>query len=532
MTFIPPSTRLDELRTSRMRPLGSLGVQSGIFKLPRDELVSLDWTGLDADEHDLTFHGGPDKAIHQYCADHYSFWRAKYPDQAEANAFQPGGFGENFVATGWNEDNVCIGDIIAIGDPADPACALLQVSIPRQPCFKLNTRFAIANLAGQTHKHNRTGWYYRVRRPGKVRAGMRLTIVSRIDAAPSISRLHHLIHRETSDVEAIRAAMNFVALGKESRRDLLNKQKELERGKARTKSRPSKYKVISLIRETKRILAIELEARSSSTSAQLAPCSFANIRLPNGMCRNYSVVEGDRNRFILGVAMAETGQGASRYIHEQLMIGDDLIVNNFDATLTHSSDVSHRIFVVGGVGVTAFTAYFRHLARANQSFEVHYAARTSDDHAFLRHLPSAKLSNHIGAQQTGSCFLYSSDKHERIDLAEILRKRPWNSQVLVCGPERMVSEVKALSRGMESGEIHIESFESAELGGDPFDIVLNGQMFHVGERDSLLDILFVQGRQLWRLSRHGDFWRGGPPRLWFDGCRDECGLDVVVLLSR
>lgn len=68
-----------------------------------------------------------------------------------------------------NERNVCIGDIISVG--ADDG-VLLQVSLPRQPCFKLNHRFQLKNFAPNTYKLSRTGWYYRVLREGSVQVSL------------------------------------------------------------------------------------------------------------------------------------------------------------------------------------------------------------------------------------------------------------------------------------------------------------------------------------------------------------------------
>jgi MOSC domain-containing protein YiiM len=149
---------LRQLRTSKMKQMRNLSITTGIYKEPRDGRVFCSFTGLESDEHDLTFHGGVDKAVHQYYPGHYPSWRAEHPDAAAA--FEVGGFGENLVSECMNERNICIGDIIRVGE------ALLQVSLPRQPCFKLNHRFGIKGFAPQTFKKSRTGWYYRVLEEG------------------------------------------------------------------------------------------------------------------------------------------------------------------------------------------------------------------------------------------------------------------------------------------------------------------------------------------------------------------------------
>ena len=96
------------------------------------------------------------------CASHYPNWRDEFP--AAASRFQPGGFGENLVLAHMNERNVCIGDIVSVGTDG----LILQVSLPRQPCFKLNHRFQLKNFAPNTYKLSRTGWYYRVLQEGTI----------------------------------------------------------------------------------------------------------------------------------------------------------------------------------------------------------------------------------------------------------------------------------------------------------------------------------------------------------------------------
>jgi hypothetical protein len=110
-----------------MQQMRGLSIYTGIYKAPRTTRVFCSSTGLESDEHDLTFHGGVDKAVHQYFPGHYKDWKREHPDAEEA--FEVGGFGENLVASGsMNERNVCIGDIVRVGGQDG---VLLQVSLPR-----------------------------------------------------------------------------------------------------------------------------------------------------------------------------------------------------------------------------------------------------------------------------------------------------------------------------------------------------------------------------------------------------------------
>jgi MOSC domain-containing protein YiiM len=96
-----------------------------------------------------------------------------------------------------NERNICIGDIIRVGEEDG---VLLQVSLPRQPCFKLNHRFGIKGFAAQTWKKSRTGWYYRVLEEGWVEVGDAITLVERKYPDWTIERVQEYLHRDRENL--------------------------------------------------------------------------------------------------------------------------------------------------------------------------------------------------------------------------------------------------------------------------------------------------------------------------------------------
>lgn len=97
-----------------------------------------------------------------------------------------------------NERNVCIGDKIRIGEEV-----LLQVCLPRQPCFKLNHRFGVKGFAKQTWMKSRTGWYYRVLVEGFVGVGDRIVLVERSHPKWTIERIQEFFHRDTSQIDKL-----------------------------------------------------------------------------------------------------------------------------------------------------------------------------------------------------------------------------------------------------------------------------------------------------------------------------------------
>ncbi|MEZ6142566.1 MAG: MOSC domain-containing protein [Zavarzinella sp.] len=156
--------------------------------------VWLGATTLDGDEQsDLIHHGGPDKAVLAYSAEHYPGWR-----QSMNNPLLPfGAFGENFTVAGLTEADVCIGDTWQVGGEA-----VVQVSQPRQPCWKLSRRWRIKSLALDVQQTGRTGWYFRVLTEGMVAGGMSLTLRERPYPDWTIERANRVMHAEKSDIAA------------------------------------------------------------------------------------------------------------------------------------------------------------------------------------------------------------------------------------------------------------------------------------------------------------------------------------------
>ncbi|MDF1606807.1 MOSC domain-containing protein [Hoeflea sp. YIM 152468] len=121
-------------------------------------------TGFANDEQaDLSVHGGLEKAVHHYAAEHYADWRSELGQDAQD--FGPGRFGENIATLGLTEAGLCIGDRLTLGS------AVVEISQGRQPCWKLNAHTGVATMAKLFQETARTGWYYRVITPGSVSIG-------------------------------------------------------------------------------------------------------------------------------------------------------------------------------------------------------------------------------------------------------------------------------------------------------------------------------------------------------------------------
>ncbi len=158
---------------------------TSFYKQPVSGPVRVSWHRIEGDEAaDPRFHGGADKALLAYSADHYPLWR----DELTLPEMEGGGFGENLTIAGQSEQTVCLGDRYSINN------VILEVSQPRQPCWKLARRWRIADLPKRVIRTSRSGWYLRVIQPGEIEARQEITLLSRPHPTWPLSRVNHVFY--------------------------------------------------------------------------------------------------------------------------------------------------------------------------------------------------------------------------------------------------------------------------------------------------------------------------------------------------
>lgn len=173
-------------------------VSTAIFKQPVEGRVMLRTLNLDGDRQaDLSVHGGPTKAVYVYPAEHYESWRAELPEMD----LPFGMFGENFTASGFDERTLNIGDQFSIGD------ALVMVTEPRMPCYKLGIRFGRVDIIKKFLVSERTGFYLAVLREGEVGVGDEFQLVKRNEPSVTINDVTRLYSHDRDNVELLRRAI-------------------------------------------------------------------------------------------------------------------------------------------------------------------------------------------------------------------------------------------------------------------------------------------------------------------------------------
>jgi MOSC domain-containing protein YiiM len=171
--------------------------QTSIFKTPVSGRVHVTRDNVEGDQQsDLSVHGGPEKAVYAYPAEHYSFWRRELPD-----ADLPwGAFGENFTTEGLLEDEVWIGDRYRVGTVE------LVVTQPRMPCYKLAIRFGQPDVVKRFLQSRRSGFYLAVEREGEVGAGDAIERLARDERRLSIADVVALYATDSANQPLLESA--------------------------------------------------------------------------------------------------------------------------------------------------------------------------------------------------------------------------------------------------------------------------------------------------------------------------------------
>ena len=186
-------------------------VATGIFKEPVAGPVPVRTLNLAGDRQaDLTVHGGAEKAVYAYPSEHYGPWRQELPGVE----FAWGKFGENLTTEGLREDTLHIGDRLQAGT------AVLVITQPRLPCYKLGLRFERDDMIKRFLVSGRSGFYFSVEREGEVEAGSPIEILGRDPNNVRVADISRLYFAKQPDVELLRRAVNVSALPESWKQEL------------------------------------------------------------------------------------------------------------------------------------------------------------------------------------------------------------------------------------------------------------------------------------------------------------------------
>jgi len=156
-------------------------VETGIFKFPVNHPIFLGKEDVENDAViDRKYHGGIEKAVYGYSQNHYAFWKELYPNLD----WNYGMLGENLTISNLEETEIMVGNTYKLGE------ALLEVTKPREPCYKLGIRFGTQEILKQFWNSTKSGIYFKVLQTGNVKVGDELILVNQSENSPTIAEVY------------------------------------------------------------------------------------------------------------------------------------------------------------------------------------------------------------------------------------------------------------------------------------------------------------------------------------------------------
>ena len=188
--------------------------KTGYFKTSVDEPIFLGFEGVKNDSvEDRLHHGGKDKACYMYSFNHYNFWKNLYPNLD----WNYGMFGENITVENLNEANIKIGNIYKVGT------AVVQVTQPRQPCYKMGIKFDNQNIVDEFRNSNFPGVYFRVLEEGFVNKNDEFQLIKTFENSLSVLEIFKLIYSKNPQTKVLKKAFADENLAENVKKYLKNK---------------------------------------------------------------------------------------------------------------------------------------------------------------------------------------------------------------------------------------------------------------------------------------------------------------------
>ncbi len=186
-------------------------VQTGIYKQPVNHSIYLGSEDVKNDHViDRRYHGGLDKACYLFSENHYHFWKDRYSNLE----WNWGMFGENLTINDLDETKLMIGDVFKVGE------AIIQITQPRQPCFKLGVKFGTQKMIKEFVESGHSGAYVRVIKSGNVQKEDELILMEKAEESIAISDIFNLLYADKSFIEDAKAALKIESLADACKKDL------------------------------------------------------------------------------------------------------------------------------------------------------------------------------------------------------------------------------------------------------------------------------------------------------------------------
>ena len=449
-----------------------MSFRTGILKKPIGMPLTLKRLNFAGDKQaDLSAHGGIDKAVYCYPLEHYDFWRR----EIGRAALPMGQFGENVTTEGLRESELRIGDILQIGS------AVLQVSEPRIPCYKLvmhmdaGSDFSVRFLAA-----NRTGFYCRVLEEGTVAPADAIALLSRDMSSPTVNEViaaTQFTDRDPVKLRQVVRARDISAKWRSRVRRMIDAELRRRMEQAAPSSQP--LIVDEIVPELRDVLSIWLASPAAAPLPRALPGQYLSLTWPDGFKRTYSLSALDADkRYRITVKLARDGQGSLGSASSRIaslkardMLDVERPRGNFHPDVEADTPL---VLVAAGIGVTPIMTMLDHVTRdGRRKVFAAFGMRAPDQHPLADELKAlvAERSNleiKIAYSQYdgGPIAGLPAPKRARLVPADLLPHAAAPlAEVFLCGPGEFISRMHdgLVAAGINPLCIRYEAFGPSTL---------------------------------------------------------------------
>ncbi len=450
-------------------------VTTGIFKEPVDGRVMLRALNLDGDgQADLIGHGGKFRAVYVYSYDNYAYWKR----ELGRTDFTFGQFGENFTVDGMLDDAIHVGDVFRVGG------ALVEVTQPRVPCFKLAIRMGLEGFQNLLLSSNRIGFYLRVLEEGEVGAGDVIEPVKTDPRRMTVGEVNNLLYFDLGNLEDSRKALRIEALSPGWRGSFEDRLAKAETsGKATEGFRT--LIVDRKVPESDTITSFYLVPEDAKPLPSFIPGQFLPFRLdipgqPTPLTRTYSLSDRPNPAYYRLSIKREPPPGdrpdlppgrSSNYFHDRVEAGTRLRARSPRGKFYLDPKGERPVALISaGVGLTPMISMLNAIVEAGSGRPVWFihGARNGREHAMGAHVRAVAGENdNVRAHISYSRPLPDDvegrdhDGRGRVDGDLLKRLLPDNDlDFYLCGPTPFMKALYngLLGWGVPEDRIHYEFF--------------------------------------------------------------------------
>ena len=450
-------------------------VTTGIFKEPVAGRIMLQRLNLEGDgQADLWGHGGAFRAVYAYSHENYAHWAR----ELGRDDFTIGQFGENLTVDGMLDDQICVGDVFRIGG------ALVEVSQPRIPCYKLAIKMGVEGFQNRFLESGRVGFYFRVLEEGELGAGDVVELIKRDPRRMTVREASSLLYFDKENLEATRQALQIPALSHGWKGSFIER---LAKAKTSTAGREGlrAFFVVRTELESETITSFYLEPEDGEPPPEFLPGQFLTFELDipgqsKPVIRTYSLSDSPNPAHYRVSIKREPAPAdrpdlppglSSNHFHDQVAVGTKLRVGAPRGRFHLDPDSERAVVLLsGGVGLTPMMSMMNAIVRGGSGRPIWFihGVHNGREHAMgahVRRLAEEHENVHVHIRysraEADDIGGHDYDSRGRVDIALLKQVLPFDDyDFFLCGPTPFMRSLYCglLTLGVSESRIHYEFF--------------------------------------------------------------------------